>query len=110
MTSPVAMPTRTRSDDAGRRLEIAHRRHELEPSPNRPLGIVLLSPWVAEVGQDPIAHVLGDEATEAFDARGDEPVVGADKLTQVLRIEVGSECGRAHQVDEHHRELPALGL
>ena len=50
-----------------RRLEIAHRRHQLEPSPNRPLGIVLLRPRVAEVGQHPIAHVLGDEATEAVD-------------------------------------------
>ena len=95
---------------AGRRLEIAHRRHELEPGADRPLGIVLLRPRVAEVGQDPVAHVLGDEAAEAFDPRGDAAVVGADQLAQVLGVEAGGERGRADQVDEHHRELAALGL
>ena len=39
-----------------------------------------------------------------------QPVVGADQLAQVLGVEAGRECGRADQVDEHHRELAALGL
>ena len=41
---------------------------------------------------------------------GDAAVVGADQLAQVLGVEAGRERGRADQVDEHHRELPSLGL
>ena len=36
-----------------------------KPSPNRPLGVVLVRLGIAEIRQYPIAHVLGDEAAVA---------------------------------------------
>ena len=93
----------------GRPLEVARRRHEREPGADRPLGVVLVRPRVAEVGQHAVAHVLGDEAALPLDRRRDAAVVGADQLAQVLGVEAGGERGRADQVDEHHRELTPLG-
>ena len=79
----------------GRRGQPAHRRHELEAGPHRPLGVVLVRRRVAEVGQHAVAHVLGDEAAEAFHVRRDAAVVGADHLAQILGAEAadtGSEA------------------
>ena len=36
-------------------------------------------------------------------------LVGADHLPHVLGIEPRRKLGRAHQIDEHHRQLPPLG-
>jgi hypothetical protein len=37
-------------------------------------------------------------------------LVRSEQLTQFLRVETHGECGRAHHVDKHHRELSALSL
>jgi hypothetical protein len=37
-------------------------------------------------------------------------VIGADDLAQILGIEPRRECGRADQIAEHHRQVPALGV
>ena len=65
---------------------------------------------VAEIDQHPVAHVLGDKAVEAADRLGDGAVVGADQLTQILRVKTGRQRGRADQIAEHHRQLPAFGV
>jgi hypothetical protein len=33
-----------------------------QPRPHRPLDVIVVCPWVAEVGQQPIAEILGDVA------------------------------------------------
>jgi hypothetical protein len=37
-------------------------------------------------------------------------VIRAEDLAQILRIEARRERGRADQIAEHHRQLPALGI
>jgi hypothetical protein len=65
--------------------------------------------WVTEIDQHPVAHVLGDKAVEAPDRLADRAVVVPDQLPQILRVMTGRERGRANQVAEHHRQLPAFG-
>ena len=80
-----------------------------QPRPHRPLGVVLMRLRVAEINQDAVAHVSGDEALEPDDDLGDGAVIRPDYLAQILGIEVRRERGRADEVAEHHRELPPLG-
>ena len=93
---------------AGRRGDAGHDRGDGEPGPDGAFGLVLVRLGPAEVGQHPVAHVLGDVALEAGDLARDDVLVGPYELAHLLGIEPGREGGRADQVDEHHRELPAL--
>ena len=81
-----------------------------QSGPHRPLGIILVRSRVAEIDQHAVAHVLGDEAIEPSDDLGDRAVIGADDLTQILWVKPGRECGRADEIAEHHRQLPAFGI
>ena len=100
------MPSRTFS----RRREPPDRVDDGEAGAHRPLGVVLMRLWVAEIDQHPIAHILGDEPGERGDRVGDAAVIGADHLAQILRIEACRQRGRADQIAEHHGQLPPLGL
>ena len=81
-----------------------------EPGPDRPLGIVLVRLGPAEIGEHPVAHELGDVALPAQHLARDRILVGAQDLAHLLGIEPRREHGRADEVDEHDRELAALGL
>ena len=81
-----------------------------QPRPDRPLGIVLMRPRVAEINQNTVAHVFRDKAVEARDDLGDGAVIGGDDLAQILGIEPRRERGRADEIAEHHRQLPAFGV
>ena len=80
------------------------------PRPDRSFGIVLVRARVAEINENTIAHVLGDETIEPGDDFGDRAVIGADDLAQILGVKTGRERRRAHQIAEHHGQLPALGI
>jgi hypothetical protein len=69
-----------------------------------------MCPRIAEIDQDAVAHVLGDETIEPGDDLGDGAVIGGDDLAQILGIEARGECGRADQIAEHYRKLPAFGI
>ena len=56
-----------------------------------------------------VAKYMGDEAAESGDHFGDGAVIPGDDLAQILGIEPRREFGRANQIAEHHRKLPALG-
>jgi hypothetical protein len=90
-------------------IEPGDRLDQLEPGPHRPLGVVLVGPRIAEIGEHPVAHVLGDKTAGAIDDRGDNAVIGADHRAQILGVEPGRQRGRADQIAEHHRQLPPLG-
>jgi hypothetical protein len=91
-------------------IEVPDRVDGAQPRPDRPLGIILMRPRVAEIDQHPIAHVLGNKTLEPRDGLGDGAMIGVDDPAQVLGVEARRECGRADQVAEHHCELPPLRL
>ena len=64
---------------------------------------------VSEVGEHPIAEVLGDVPSVAHDQIRRALVIRAQQLEVVLRIEFCRELGRAHEIAEEHRELAPLG-
>jgi hypothetical protein len=92
------------------RLQPADHLGDRQPSAHCPLGLVFVCLGPAEVGQHAVAHELGDEALEASDHPGRRVLIGAEHLAHVLGIELGRQFGRADQIDEHHRQLPPLGL
>jgi hypothetical protein len=81
-----------------RKAQAADRIDEVEPRPDRALGIVLVGLWVAEIGQHAVAQKLGDVALEPGDHCGDARLVRVHHLAQILRIEAGGELGRSDQV------------
>ena len=71
------------------RLQSGDRRNELESRPDRLLRIVFVSVRIAEVHQDPIAHILGDVPAEpAHGFFGAARISGKD-VSQILRIHAG---------------------
>ena len=92
------------------RRQSADRFDHREAGAHRPLGIVLMRLRIAEIDQHAVAHVFGDKAVEAADRLGDRAVVVPDQLAQILGVMTGRERGRADEVAEHHRQLPAFGF
>jgi hypothetical protein len=83
---------------------------ESERCPDRALGLVLVRPGPAEIGEHTIAHELRDVPLEARDLARHRVLVGVQHVPHLLGIKPGRECRRSDEVDEHHRQLPALGL
>ena len=103
-----AYPRRERT--APRRGERGDCCGEAEARPGRALGLVFVRAGPAEVGEHAIAEKLGDVSLEARDLAGHRVLVIPDQLAHLFGIEPGRERRRTHQVDEHHRQLPPLGL
>src|SRR5262249_26165728 len=55
-------------------------------------------------------EILRDVAGELADHRRRRLLVGTHDVAQLLGIEALRQLGRSHQVAEHHRQLPALGV
>jgi hypothetical protein len=92
------------------RRQLADRLDHRKPSAHRPLGIVLMRLRIAEIDQHSVAHILGDKPVEAADRVGHGPVVVADQLPQIFRVELRRQRRRANQIAEHDGELPAFGV
>ena len=92
------------------RVQGAHGLDQFQPGPDRPLGLVLVRPGPAEVGEHAVAHVFGDVAAPALDHLGAGAVIGPDQGTHVLGIEPRRKRGRADEIDEQHGQLPPLRL
>ena len=67
-------------------VEPGHRLDQRQPGPHRALGIVLVGPRIAEIGEHAVAHILRDKPAGAFDNRGATSVVDADHRAQVLCV------------------------
>ena len=89
-------------------IEAADGVDDPKPGPDRPLGIILMRPRVAEIDQDAVAHVFRDKAVKVPDEISDAAVIRSDHLAQILGIEPRRKLGRADEVAEHNRQLPAL--
>ena len=107
-TSPVAMPTRAASGSPAGVASRATASTIASPARTARSASSSCASGPAEVGQHAVAHELGDVALEAGDLARDRVLVRAEDLAHLLRVEPGGERGRADEVDEHHRELPAL--
>jgi hypothetical protein len=92
-----------------RSRERRNRIDQRDAGPNCTLGVILMRCRIAEVNQHTIAHISGDEASEATHGLGDAPLVGRNHLAQVLWVHTGGECRRTDKVREHHSDLAALG-
>ena len=90
--------------------EAADRLGEVETRPDRALGVVLMRLRKAEIGEHAIAHELRDVALVAADDLAAGALVGGDHRPHVFRIEPRRQRGRADQIAEQHRELPAFRL
>ena len=80
-----------------------------EPGAHRPFGGVFAGLRIAEIGEHPVAQILGDVTAQADDFRRAELLVGADDLAKIFRVESLGELGRAHQIAEQHGQLAPLG-
>jgi len=65
---------------------------------------------IAEIGQQPVAHIPGDEPPGLGDLLGAAMVIGTDDLAHVLGVKASRERGRANEIDKHDRELAAFGV
>ena len=70
---------------------------------------MLMGLGIAEIGQHPVTHVLGDETAGLGDEIGAAALVCTNDLTHVLGVEPRRQRGRADKVAEHYRQLAALG-
>ncbi len=102
------------ADAAGERLaaaaQLRHRRHDRETRPHRALGLVLVRPGPAEIGEHAIAHEFRDMAFEPPDLTGHGVLVSAQHVPHFLGVEPGRERCGAREVDEHHGQLAPLGV
>ena len=91
-------------------IEATDRSDHIQPGSDRPLGIVLMRPRVAEIKEYTVAHVFGDKPVEAADDIGDGAMIRGDDLAQIFRVESRRERCRANEIAVHHRQLPAFGV
>src|SRR5206468_2264093 len=80
-----------------------------ESRPDGSLGVLLVRPGIAEIGQYPVAPELREEAVVGQDDTSTGGVIGIGYGAHVLRIEPGRQGSRAHQIADHHGEVAALG-
>ena len=89
--------------------QISYSVDQREPGAHALRGVILVRLGIAEIDENAIAHVAGDDALIATDDLRDASVISTDHSAQVLRIEAGRKRRRAHQVANHHSEMTALG-
>lgn len=80
-----------------------------ETRTHRLLGILLVRLRIAEIGEDAVAHVLGDKPAEPGQHLGDAAVISADDLAQIFGVEARRDLGRADQIAEHDGQQASLG-
>ena len=93
------------SDGGRHRVE---RTEELEPREHGLASVVLARLGEAEVGHDPVADVVGDLPPVRGDGVLRELLVTLEHVAHRLGLVLLRHLGRAHEVDEHHRQLASL--
>ncbi|MCX7363407.1 MAG: hypothetical protein NTV97_16355 [Alphaproteobacteria bacterium] len=102
-----ADPRRERST-AGRR-QCLHRVDGPEPRPDGAFRGILGRLGIAEIGQHPVAHELGDEAAAVADRGGNDIVIPAHHVAQILGVQRLRQRGGIDEIDEQDRELASFG-
>ena len=91
------------------RIEVGHRRHEVEGGAHGALGVVLGCGRRAPDGHDCVADELLDGAAVSGDQRPSEVEVVRKELPDLLRVARLGKGGEADQVGKENRDEPALG-
>ena len=73
-------------------------------------GIVFVRIRVAEIDEQAVADIERDMAFMSFDCVAHGLMVDPQQASHVLGIESLGERRRVDEIDEHHGELPSLGL
>ena len=81
------MPTRACSRRAVRALDVADFGQDADCGTNCAFSRVLEGVRKAEIGQNAIAHELGDEAAESSDRAGGGILIAPDQTSQQFRID-----------------------
>ena len=89
--------------------DVAHVGDELEPGPDRALGVVLPGDGRAPDGHDGVADELLDGPAVALDGQAAGLEVAGKELAHCLGVTAGGEGGEADEVGEQDRDVPALG-
>ena len=87
----------------------ADRFGDRESRPDGSLRRVFACPRPAEVGQNAVSQELRDVAFQSCNLSGHRVLVGPHDIAQVFGIDPSAEIGRADEIDEHERQLTALG-
>jgi hypothetical protein len=91
-------------------LEPSHGIENAQSGVDGPLRVILMRLRPAEVYHQAIAEVLGNVGVVAFNDLGAGGLIGADDISQVLRIELAGKPGGVGKVAKHHGELAAFGV
>src|SRR5262249_43809134 len=86
-----------------RRPEGGYRCDQLQSGPYGALRIILVSLGIAEIDENPVAHVFRHEAAETRHRLRDAFVEGRNDVSQILGVHACRELRRAHEVGEHNR-------
>jgi len=78
---------------------------ECQPAPHGALCIVLLHRLRAERGEDTVPGVLKDLSEVRFDDCGEATEGPVDKGAQLFRVQMATQIGGSHQVQEEHADL-----
>jgi len=73
-------------------LQAIYCSHQFLPRAYRFLSVIFVGLGVAEVDQDPVAHVVRDEASEALNGLRDPLLVGRNDLAEVFRVHACRQC------------------
>jgi hypothetical protein len=93
-----------------RQLDAADFAEDVDRRANGAFSGILESARKAEIGQDAVAHELGDETAEAADRAGGGILITADHAAKEFGIDRVRQRRRTHHVAEQHRDLAALGV
>jgi hypothetical protein len=81
---------------------------DVDRAADRALRVVFVRLRIAEISQDAVAEILRDVTFVGPDRLRAHALVVVQHLAQVFGIDALGELRRAHQVAEHHAQLPAL--
>jgi hypothetical protein len=109
-TRPVAIPIRARArEPSGRSMPPTSARMLIAARTARSAASSKAR-GKPEIGQDAVAHELGDETAEAADRAGGGILITADHAAQEFGIDRVRQRRRTDRVAEQHRDLATLGL
>jgi hypothetical protein len=80
-----------------------------KPRPYRSLGVVLVRPWIAEVDEDAVAHILRHEPAKALQASATHFWYAEMTSRRSSGVHTRRERCRTDEVREHHCDLATLG-
>ena len=103
-------PDPSRQRLARLRVELHDAVSHLQSRLDRALGLVLVRLRPTEISEHAIAHIFRYMPAPALDHLGATLLISPDQLAHILGVEPRRQLGRAHQIDEHHGQLPPLRL